>query len=136
MADLSVTLAALSEAVKETEYKYFGDYEFSDNQRKAVDTLVDAAKAILSGQLVPVPSVEAWQLRCGELAFALDQVIGCFNAAFAEGLQEQMNAFEAEPGNLADLIQRRILFANYYAIDALREHTAVITAMNEGRDDH
>lgn len=62
MAEISEVLAALSEAVKATEYKYFGDYEFSDDQRKAVDTLVDAANAILSGQLVPVPSVErAWR---------------------------------------------------------------------------
>jgi hypothetical protein len=35
-------------ALKKTEYKYFGDYEFSPDQREAVDTLVAYAEQQLS----------------------------------------------------------------------------------------
>lgn len=35
-------------ALSETNYKYFGDYEFSDNQRKAVEILEKAAKDFIS----------------------------------------------------------------------------------------
>lgn len=38
----------LREAIAATEYKYFGDYEMSDAQRKAVDVLVDHARASLA----------------------------------------------------------------------------------------
>lgn len=31
-------------AIKQTDYKYFGDYEFSDQQKMAVDILVWAAQ--------------------------------------------------------------------------------------------
>ncbi len=34
----------LAEAIRHTEYKYFGDYEFSDAQREAVDVLVAYAQ--------------------------------------------------------------------------------------------
>lgn len=45
MADtVSVTPEAVAAAIKATEYKYFGDYEMSDDQRAAVDTLVAVAK--------------------------------------------------------------------------------------------
>lgn len=38
----------LREAIAATEYKYFGDYEMSEDQRKAVDTLVDHARETLA----------------------------------------------------------------------------------------
>jgi Lar family restriction alleviation protein len=40
--------AKLAAAIKATEYKYFGDYEFSDDQHDAVDTLVEFARAFLT----------------------------------------------------------------------------------------
>lgn len=40
--------AKVEAAIKATEYKYFGDYEMSDDQRDAVDTLVEAARAALA----------------------------------------------------------------------------------------
>ncbi len=38
----------LREAIRATEYKYFGDYEMSESQRKAVDVLVSHAEASLA----------------------------------------------------------------------------------------
>jgi hypothetical protein len=38
------TVEKLAAAIKTTEYKYFGDYEFSDDQHNAVDTLVNFAR--------------------------------------------------------------------------------------------
>lgn len=38
----------IKRAIKMTEYKYFGDYEFTPDQRDAVDTLVDAAQGYLA----------------------------------------------------------------------------------------
>ena len=40
----------LRSAIKATEYKYFGDYEFSEEQHAAVDVLVRAAQALLSAR--------------------------------------------------------------------------------------
>ena len=42
----------ITKAIRATEYKYFGDYEMSDDQRDAVDQLVLAARAYLSVQPV------------------------------------------------------------------------------------
>jgi hypothetical protein len=39
--------ANIEEAIKETEYKYFGMYEFSETQHDAVDLLVSVAQAVL-----------------------------------------------------------------------------------------
>lgn len=39
---------ALAKAIKVTEYKYFGDYEFSEGQHEAVETLVAFARKALS----------------------------------------------------------------------------------------
>ena len=38
----------LREAVRKTEYKYFGDYEMTDDQREAVDILVSHAEATIA----------------------------------------------------------------------------------------
>jgi len=37
-------IEALQSAIKTTEYKYFGDYELSSEQWKAIDTLVEFAQ--------------------------------------------------------------------------------------------
>jgi hypothetical protein len=37
----------IEEAIRETEYKYFGDYGFSGDQREAVNVLVEAAHETL-----------------------------------------------------------------------------------------
>jgi len=42
--DLRLRLEA---ALEKTEYKYFGDYEFSDDQREAVDLLTEFVAAVL-----------------------------------------------------------------------------------------
>lgn len=47
------TLEAIRSAIKATEYKYFGDYEFSDDQRAAVDVLVAVAEARLASTQEP-----------------------------------------------------------------------------------
>ena len=41
------TDARIVEAIKSTDYKYFGDYEMSDGQRDAVDVLVVAARELM-----------------------------------------------------------------------------------------
>lgn len=43
----------------------------------------------------------------------IDNIIDCFDAAFFEGLQEALN--ETQDLKLKDLVERRILFALYYA---------------------
>jgi hypothetical protein len=76
--------AKIEEAIKETEYKYFGDYEFSEEQHAAVDTLVDAACALLSHtapQAEPCPADmgehacqnrhQCWE-PCGELGHSAE----------------------------------------------------------------
>lgn len=44
--DVTVELSPerVAAAIKTTEYKYFGDYEMSDDQREAVDVLVAVAR--------------------------------------------------------------------------------------------
>ena len=44
----------LEAAIDKTEYKYFGDYEFSDDQRAAVGLLVEFVAAVL----VTSPAIE------------------------------------------------------------------------------
>lgn len=39
------------------------------------------------------------------------EVIGCFDAAIAEGLNERIGELEREVGSLNDLVTRRLLFA-------------------------
>lgn len=42
--------AELEKAIKATEYKYFGDYEMSADQREAVDVLVFHAQKLLAAR--------------------------------------------------------------------------------------
>lgn len=44
----------LEAAIRRTEYKYFGDYEMSDDQREAVDVLVEFARTALATPVVGV----------------------------------------------------------------------------------
>lgn len=44
------TREALEDAIKTTEYRYFGDYEMCDMQHDAVNTLVAFAREALEGQ--------------------------------------------------------------------------------------
>lgn len=46
------TREALKVAIKATEYKYFGDYEFCESQHDAVDTLVAFAQKALDEENV------------------------------------------------------------------------------------
>ncbi|MDN7897159.1 hypothetical protein QZM82_13260 [Burkholderia cepacia] len=44
-------------AIKATEYKYFGSYEFTESQHDAVDVLVDAARTLLAApHIAPQPA--------------------------------------------------------------------------------
>lgn len=43
-SDDAIPAEAVAAAIKATEYKYFGDYEMSNDQREAVDVLVDVAR--------------------------------------------------------------------------------------------
>jgi hypothetical protein len=43
-ASVAPSLEAIQSAIRETEYKYFGDYELSDEQWDAVITLINAGK--------------------------------------------------------------------------------------------
>jgi len=45
--------ANVAAAIKATEYKYFGDYEMSDDQRKAVDVLVEVARSHYIQRTIP-----------------------------------------------------------------------------------
>lgn len=55
------TEQSIRDAIKTTEYKYFGDYELSPDQWEAVDTLVELARAHLARRIeaegVPVVSI-------------------------------------------------------------------------------
>ena len=56
--------AMIEAAIKKTEYKYFGDYEFSDDQRAAVDQLVTTAQNYLNGERLtssPSPAGGEWR---------------------------------------------------------------------------
>jgi len=56
---------AVAAAIKATEYKYFGDYEMSDDQREAVDVLVEVARrhfAATTARPTERGAVEALQL--------------------------------------------------------------------------
>lgn len=46
-APIHFTKEEIEWAIEQTEYKYFGSYEFSDQQTMAVEILVWAAKGII-----------------------------------------------------------------------------------------
>lgn len=77
MSDMPEKLQA---AIKATEYKYFGDYEMSDEQRYAVDTLVEFAKRSCDGDALVDELVEALKSSSRALEEASKLL-------FAKGLQ-------------------------------------------------
>ena len=52
----------LRASIKKTKYKYFGDYEMSDDQREAVDTLVEFAEQALLAPAIDGREVVARKL--------------------------------------------------------------------------
>lgn len=103
--DLAKTLEGLSaaalEAVKVTEYKYFGDYELSHDEGEAVDTLVGFARIVTE------------HLRNGQLIVAQAgvQCVGC----------EGKPAPENNPCAVCGLTAMPILSAKDAEIARLRE---------------
>lgn len=83
------------------------------------------ARAVLAEEKLEALEAVAAQAPSG-LVEALEEVLCCFNAAYAEGLHEKMmEAADTEPGSLVDLIQRRLLYAYERTIpDALAAHKA------------
>lgn len=61
------------------------------------------------------------QEREAKLATACKEVVGCFNAAYAEGLHERLMESDRELGGLAGLIRRRLLSALDVSRAALAE---------------
>lgn len=50
--------------------------------------------------------------RIAALEGALNVITGCFDAAYAEGLQERLVEADNDVGSLRDLVERRLLFAH------------------------
>jgi hypothetical protein len=88
-----------------------GYYEIDTNAVTAVITRFEAEVT----QSTTAPLLDAIEAA----REALESVSMCFEAARAEGLTEQLGAFEAEPGNLVDIVQRRLLWADHYALQGL-----------------
>lgn len=94
----------------------------AERAEKERDRLFDEA----SQHLHKITVLEA---QLAEANKALDEIIGCFDAACAEGLQERLNdETERDIGTLHDLITRRILYA-YYAARCARKAQG-------GREEH
>ena len=53
--------------------------------------------------------------RNKELEEALLEIVGCFEAAVTEGLHERLVEQEHETGNLRDIVERRLMFADTVA---------------------
>ncbi|CAM2167886.1 hypothetical protein BLAT2472_10734 [Burkholderia latens] len=74
-------------AIKATEYKYFGSYEFTESQHDAVDVLVEAARTLLAApHIAPQPAQAAEAV--GWFDKALNQIRwrdGLVNADFRDG---------------------------------------------------
>lgn len=62
-AGMVASAAEIAQAIKATEYKYFGDYEMSDDQRAAVDVLVRVAQHY-AGTPTPQAPVERCVMVC------------------------------------------------------------------------
>jgi hypothetical protein len=66
------------------------------------------------------PLAVAAAARIEELEGALQEVSGCFDAAYAEGLSERLAEADQDVGTLADLILRRLVYAHHASINALQ----------------
>lgn len=100
MSDLSTKLAEalafdeaeLAKAIKTTEYKYFGDYEFDENQHKAVETLVKFARlAPLHKLLVELASAAD---RLGNCCAEFDDLHYC--AEYFQALDDKVQALRTQ----------------------------------------
>jgi hypothetical protein len=79
---------------------------------------------------------EAAEAENKKLRAALGEVVGCFDAAYFEGLAERLVEHDdTEPGSLADLVKRRLLFAQEAAHTALGEEQEYARKLLGGRED-
>lgn len=79
-------------------------------ERKALDM----ARAALTANVELTGAAQADLVRMREAIQS--HIIGCFDAAYAEGLSERLAELpDGEVGSIKDLIQRRILYALYNA---------------------
>lgn len=85
------------------------DVAFGAEMRKALDECDDLRA-----------TVERLKAEIARKDAALTEVVGCFDAAYVEGLQEQLAEHEPEVGSLRDLVERRLLFAHNAARAALQ----------------
>ena len=69
-----LTFKKLVDAIKKTDYKYFGDYEMTEEQRDAVGILVDAAVELMA---VSASRPDGWISVEDELPQEDFQVIAC-----------------------------------------------------------
>ena len=89
----ALTPEVVAAAIKATEYKYFGDYEFSDDQREAVDVLVEVARHRLATAEAASGAGEAAAFKRGAeamqraLADALRDHLNSRAAAIANGIE-------------------------------------------------
>lgn len=69
-------------------------------------------------------AIAAYLEASGEARYR-EHVQGCVDAAFAEGLNDRLAEQPTEPGNLRDLVERRLLHVQY--------SPTIDTAMQEGK---
>jgi len=79
-------------AIERTEYKYFGDYEFTEAQHDAVEVLVDIAKAA-----VKLTSVEG----DAALGFGMDKKIKALLIAALNVVDGRYGDVDTEDGSFA-----------------------------------
>lgn len=78
------------------------------------------AEEVARTLLAPIQAREAAAKEQEErLAEALLEVVGCFEAAIVEGWQDKCHELSTEPGEIGDLVVRRINWAYGAASDAL-----------------
>lgn len=109
--DLAATQRDLAEARQESSSfaaalcpHFYGD-EYGNAQCGGIDRLRVENDKLLA--------------QVGRMREALSEVVGCFDAAETEGLSERIREACLGGGSLADLILRRLLFANAAASAAL-----------------
>lgn len=72
-----------------------------------------------SGYYILYSDAHALEERVAVLEAALTEIVGCFDAAFFEGLAEQMGNDTVDEGSVTDLVRRRLLPAGDEARKAL-----------------
>jgi hypothetical protein len=93
--------------------------EFPGEKNASVRAALDFIEQALSERRAePISDVVA-------VASHLENALGCFNAAIAEGLYDRLVEQEPYAGGIRDLIERRVLHAQSYIM-------AAIAAMQKG----